>query len=511
MTVISLLAQLHYSPWLFFGAALVLYAVYTYRQYARLSSFHGPFSTGWSHFWQVTNMLGWRRQVAYRDVNQKYGPIARISPTELLTSSHEVIAHMSAARSPYTRTRWFYGGTRVDPSRDHCMSELDEERHNRRRQQMAAGYSGKDNVRLEPDIDDCVQDLLSLLRSKYLSTNSKAVALDLGTKVQYFTLDVITKIGFGEAFGDLKTDSDVQEYLKYTEQGFAIVSAVVALGLAPVLQWPPIARLFGPSEKDASGLGKCMAVVRAIIDKRFEKPIDGYSDMLASFTHHGLTRNDLFVEAFLQMAAGADTSATAIRVTMLYVLSNPRVYRKLQAEIDATAATLAPGTPPDTLLKTLPYLQSVVREAIRMHPPAALEAPKVVPQGGDTVVVEGKEYYLPGGTNVCINAWGVHRNASVFGADADEFRPERWLPSSSSPEEEARLATMRRVSEMHFGWGKYQCLGKTIAWMEITKVVFEFFRHFDWALSTPEQPWQSRNYNGVFRQDKFLAQVVARR
>ena len=505
-----LLAQLHSAPWALLGAALILYVVYSYRQYTRLSSFPGPFTTGWSHFWQVTNMLGYHRHIAYRAVNEKYGPIARISPNELMTSSHELIAHMSAARSPYTRARWFYGGTRVDPTRDHCFSELNEERHNKRRQQMAAGYSGKENTGLESDIDSCVQNLLDLLRSKYLSTDSKAVPLDLGTKVQYFTLDVITKIGFGEAFGDLKTDSDVQEYLKYSEEGFAVVSVIVALGLAPAFQWAPIARLFGPSEKDASGLGKCMALVRGIIDKRFDTPIDGYSDMLASFTHHGLTRGDLFSEAFLQLAAGADTSATSMRVTMLYLLSNPRVYRKLQAEVDATAATLAPGVPSYALLKTLPYLQSIVREAIRMHPPAALEAPKVVPPGGDTVVVEGKEYYLPGGTNVCVNAWGVHRNVAVFGSDANEFRPERWLPTSSSPEEEARLATMRRVSEMHFGWGKYQCLGKTIAWMEMTKVVFEFLRHFDWALSTPEQPWKSRNYNGVFRQDDFLAHVRAR-
>jgi cytochrome P450 len=506
----SFLTQLLCSPWILFGAAFVSYAIYSYRQYARLSQYHGPFTTGWSHFWQVSHMLGSNRQVAYKAVNEKYGPLARISPTELLTTSHELIAHMNAARSPYTRTRWFYGGTRVDPGADHIMSEMNEERHNKRRQQLAAGYSGKHNIGLESDIDGCVQDLINLLRSKYLSTESKVVPLDLGRKTQYLAVDVITKIGFGEAFGDLKTDSDVEDYIKITEQGFGIVTAIVALGLAPVLQWPPIARLLGPSEKDASGLGKCMAVIRTIIDRRFETPIDGYSDMLASFTHHGLTRHDLFVEAFLQMVAGSDTSATAIRVTMLYVMSHPRVYRKLQAEIDAAAAILADGTPPDTLLRTLPYLQSVVRESIRMHPPAALEAPKVVPPGGDTVTIEGEEYYLPGGVNICTNSWGLQRNVSVFGADANEFRPERWLPSCSSPEEDARLATMRRVSEMQFGWGKYQCLGKTIAWMEITKVVFELFRHFDWAISTPEQPWKSWNYNGVFRQDDFMAQVTAR-
>jgi cytochrome P450 len=143
-----------------------------------------------------------------------------------------------------------------------------------------------------------------------------------------------------------------------------------------------------------------------------------------------------------------------------------------------------------------------------MHPPAALEAPKVVPPGGDTFVIEGTTYFFPGGTNICNNSWGVHRNATIFGADADVFRPERWLLSPET--DEAKLNTMRRVSDMNFGYGKYQCLGKTIAWMEITKVVFESLRHFDWALSTPEKPWDSRNYNGVFRQEDMLVVVTPR-
>jgi hypothetical protein len=46
---------------------------------------------------------------------------------------------MSAVRSPYTRTAWFYRGTRFEPGKDHVFSELDEEKHNKRRQQMASG------------------------------------------------------------------------------------------------------------------------------------------------------------------------------------------------------------------------------------------------------------------------------------------------------------------------------------------------------------------------------------
>jgi cytochrome P450 len=201
--------------------------------------------------------------------------------------------------------------------------------------------------------------------------------------------------------------------------------------------------------------------------------MDGYSDMLASFHRHGLSRDDLFVESVIQITAGSDTSATGLRSIMLYLIAHPRVYRKLQAEIDNAVAlgTIAAGAiAQDSSLRKLPYLQAVIREGVRMHPPIASVIPKLVPKGGDTVTVEGTSYFLPGGTHVSYNAWGVHRNKAVFGDDADQFRPERWLMEEMDGE---KMAAMRRTTELVFGYGKYQCLGKSIAWMEMSKTIFE--------------------------------------
>lgn len=69
------------------------------------------------------------------------GPIARVGPNDLVTSSPDLLAHMNAVRSPYTRSTWFNGATRVEPGKDHVFSQLDEEKHTKRRQQMAAGVS----------------------------------------------------------------------------------------------------------------------------------------------------------------------------------------------------------------------------------------------------------------------------------------------------------------------------------------------------------------------------------
>jgi len=302
--------------------------------------------------------------------------------------------------------------------------------------------------------------------------------VDLARKIQYLTLDVISSIGFGQAFGDIKADADLNDYIRSGEEGLTIVTFSAALGLMPILQWPPIARLLGPSEKDKSGFGKMMATARGLIDSRLTQSTERRSDMLASFMRHGLTKEELFSEAVLQILAGSDTTATALRAIMLYLIANPRIYTKLQVEIDAAVAS---GDAPtgrvvsDSKARNFPYLQAVIREGLRIHPPVTDVVPKKVPKGGDTVTIDGKQIFLPGGTDVSYCAWGVHRRKDIFGDDADQFRPERWLIEDNDANR-GRLDTMTRTTEMIFGYGKYQCLGKPVAWMEISKVVFEVSR-----------------------------------
>jgi cytochrome P450 len=295
--------------------------------------------------------------------------------------------------------------------------------------------------------------------------------MDLARKIQFFTLDVISSIGFGQPFGDLTSDSDIDSYIHSGEQAFGFLTFATATGLISLLHWSWLARLLGPSEKDKTGFGKMMATARRFIDSRFTEgeDVEERSDMLASFKRHGLSKDELFTESILQIIAGSDTTAAAIRATMLYLIANPRVYAKLQAEVDECVASGAVvGIVSDTEAKKLEYLRAVIHEGLRIHPPVTDEVPKVVPNGGDTVSVEGVEVFLPGGTNVGYCVLGLNRNKDIFGDDVNMFRPERWLIK-----DQGRLIAMKKATDLIFGYGKYQCLGKPIAWLEISKVIFE--------------------------------------
>lgn len=296
--------------------------------------------------------------------------------------------------------------------------------------------------------------------------------MDLAIKVQYFTLDVISNVGLGAKFGMLQSDSDVDDYLKSSTEGLDACRFGLATGLSWFAQAPVLGKYLIPSHEDATGFGRMMAACFRAVDARAARSTEGRSDMLASFIRHGITGDELRSEALEQIVAGSDTTAASIRGILLHVMTNPRVYAKLQREIDEVSVvdghiiSLAQA-------RTLPYLQAVIREGIRIWPPVTNYFSRDVPKGGDFVPLgNGKTVYLPGGTCIGQSATALHHSVEVYGDDAKTFRPERWFEKDSD-----KLEEMTRVSELMFGYGRFKCLGKPVAQLEISKVVFEVCVH----------------------------------
>ena len=169
---------------------------------------------------------------------------------------------------------------------------------------------------------------------------------------------------------------------------------------------------------------------------------------------------------------GTDSTATAVRTIFYYITTNPRIYTTLQAELSTalTKQTISRPVIKDTEARQLPYLQACIQEGLRIWPPVASLIYKIAPPEGDSL--EG--VHIPGGTRIGYSAWALHRSKRLYGDDADVFRPERWLVGDERSEgDEERLEKMKRSAELVFGTGKYGCLGKTIAFLELNKVFAE--------------------------------------
>jgi len=83
--------------------------------------------------------------------------------------------------------------------------------------------------------------------------------MDLASKLQFLTLDVISDVGLGHSFGDLTADADVNEYVKSSEEGLLIATISFGLGISWIREVPWLGKLVSPSEKDEKGYGKMMA------------------------------------------------------------------------------------------------------------------------------------------------------------------------------------------------------------------------------------------------------------
>lgn len=147
---------------------------------------------------------------------------------------------------------------------------------------------------------------------------------------------------------------------------------------------------------------------------------------------------------------------------MLHIITIPRVYNKLRAEISKT--TYSEPIIPDSIGRDLPYLQAVIKEGLRIFPPVAGLMSKQVPPQGDT----WKGQFIPGGTSVGYCAWGIFRREDIWGSDAGEFRPERWI--ESPPE---KIKEMESALDLIFSYGRWQCLGRPVALMELNKIYVE--------------------------------------
>jgi len=354
-----------------------------------------------------------------------------------------------------------------------------------------------------------------LIRSKYLTTADRTIPMDMARKIQFLTLDIISTIGLGRSFGMLVADDDVDSYVESSEQGLLLGNTFMALGLAGLRQAPIIGPLIMPKPTDPSGPGKMVGSCFAVVDKRWDAAKSASSkgnrsDMLASWMNHGLSRDDLRSEAVEQIIAGSDTTASALRGIFLYLMTNPRVYTKLQKEFDeAVEQGRAPvsetGIITQTAVKQLPYLQAVIREGMRVWPPIVNLFPHDVPPAGDTIMVDGEAVFIPGGTEIGVSIQGMQHSKEIFGDDAKTFRPERWFE-----EDDDKLAAMTRTTDLIFGHGKWQCLGKAIAQLELGKTIFEVLRNFDLAVVNPSQPWKTKSPLGLFVINDMWVQVSKR-
>ncbi|KAH7248152.1 cytochrome P450 [Fusarium solani] len=455
----------------------------------------GPFLARLTRFWEVKKVSTGDIHDVMIDLHKQHGPIVRIAPNRYDFNTPEAVKIIYRIGNAFHKSHFYdpFGS----PQFKNLLNELDNGRHAAMRRQVASLYTMSALLSYE----NAVNVQTSILKKRLQDFASQGQVIDVPQFLQYYAFDVIGAITVGSSMGMMESNSDLHGACRELD-GIWRHAAVVGLvpGLHPwIVRLASLLRL--PSVTD--GLD---SFVDAQLHRYKEKASQGATDdMNATFIGAMLklqeqgkaTDADTRLCLAMNIGAGSDTTAISLSSAIYYLYTNPHTLRRLREELDGAAQAGKVSSPISfQQAQEMPYLQAVIKEALRLHPGVGTQLTRVVPKGG--VVIEGQ--FFPEGVEVGVNAWALYHNQDAFGKDASEFRPERWLEPDN---EDLRIA-----GSFAFGAGPRSCLGKNISILEMSKAIPQIVSNFHLYLEPNNKEWKNKCW--WFVKPEYKAQVECR-
>jgi hypothetical protein len=280
-------------------------------------------------------------------------------------------------------------------------------------------------------VDTTMSCFFDQLRTRFVQTGK---ACDLGIWLQWFAFDFMGEITFSKRLGFLERAEDVGNITANIWKYFQKASPISQIPWVDLL-WEknPIYQHFKmvtPNPVVQFGIERVQE--RQNEDEDDNEGQRNGKDFLSRFL--GAIKKDPTIPPFALTAwttsnvtAGSDTTAILLRTIFHSLLTHPQAMDRLMDEIDTAYEENSLSNPVTwKQARELPYLDAVIKESGRVHPPFGLHLERVVPLPG--AIVCGK--WLPAGTVVGMSGWAVHHDPDTFGSDSHEWKPERWLDAT---------------------------------------------------------------------------------
>ncbi|KAH7372882.1 hypothetical protein KP509_17G026600 [Ceratopteris richardii] len=339
------------------------------------------------------------------------------------------------------------------------------------------------------------EEMQSLLRRLRLCTSGGSV--DLRNAISDWMLNVMTRVLFSERADDRDKMLDFPEVFHELSDIFTVpmlADFIPYLGAAV----------------DPGGIQKRLlreqarmdAIMESIVCKRLEQissdPSSTPKDVLTSLLQFEgrIPKNDGVQEApnttpdsegneavkavvLELLAATTDTTTAAVEWAMAELLSHKdTALEKLKLEIEGCMEGKETSQVNEELLCRLPYLEAVMKEALRLHPPASLLLPHFTKEA---TKVAGCT--IQANTILAVNAWAIGRDESVW-KEANQFKPERFLPGGSDANISFEGHTNFQL--LAFGKGRRGCPGRSLGMVMASLVVANLVHNFE--LRTSQTP-----------------------
>ncbi|KAL1632890.1 hypothetical protein SLS58_011283 [Diplodia intermedia] len=437
-----------------------------YRKFLHpLAKFPGPPFAALSSLtlWQLYRK-GFPEHDFERWHKQYNSKVIRVSPNELHVAGSECYKQIYNYHSP-PKYGVFYDAFLAPGS---LFGQLDIGKHREKRKMMNPLFSKRCIAGIYPLVLERIYRL-----SQRISERRGDAPINIVDAYRCLTIDIISAFSFGMTL-DLTSqapESFKADYLRIFDSAAGVQRQIynnsVKRNILPKLPFWAVMFL-DKRARGVVGLFKHAAMcLKEINSRTTEVSYPVMFDMLG-----GYSDGEKVSEAMSVLIAGSDTTAYTLAVGMFHILSTPEARGKLERELREHVVD-PDQMPPLGDLEKLPYLVACMKESLRVAMAVPGRLPRLVPADGPPLVIDGK--VIPPGAIIGCSAYSVHYDESVWGPDARQFRPERWLTDDAK-----RLANYL----VSFSKGSRQCIGINLAEAEILATFAHVFRKFDMELVT---------------------------
>ncbi|KAF9520850.1 hypothetical protein BS47DRAFT_1357238 [Hydnum rufescens UP504] len=465
---------------------------FDYRNGGTGTEIPGPLIAKLSDFWLSRKAVLGDRSREVHKVHQKYDSAHR--------ANHISVADPAAIQIIYAhgngslKTDFYDAFVTIHRG---LFNTRDRAEHARKRKIVSSIFSQKNVLGFEPHIRAAVALLFKKWDDFYDTAVIRKEVTHEGCfqgrdcRFNYLAFDIIGDLAFGTPFGMLEAGRDAAPVLApgETPDKTRHLPAIeilndrgtysASLGVTPVWSRPLVKRLPWFA-RGCRAVDDLVGVAVAAVEKRIQEPSDR-TDLLARLQQardaegKPMGRAELTAELLTQLIAGSDSTANASCIITFYLALNPDVQHKLQAELDEAlgptiitdshknaTANCELAVAPYDIVKSLPYLEACIYEALRVHPPSGIGLPRAAPAGG--LMVAGRYY----------------KEGSILSVPTSPFiairMPERWF--------ERDAETMYKGFNA-FSWGPRACVGRNLAHAELAIIIASIFKRYDVVLENP--------------------------
>lgn len=332
-------------------------------------------------------------------------------------------------------------------------------------------------------VNTMAYELERLLKASSGEMQSDPV-LDVANWTSRATLDIIGSAGMGHDFNS--TENPDNELAGRYRDIFEPTGQARAMGLISffipgwILRALPVKRNDTIRQAASTIRRICREIIHETRARMSSEKERTTKDIVSVAIESGaFTEDNLVNQMMTFLAAGHETTATAMTWAIYELCRHPELQARLREEVRTNLPSLDESefNLSSVAMDSLPFLHAVCNEVLRTHPPVSL----VIREAAVNTSILGQ--YVPAGTRIILPPGAVNVSTKLWGPDAKLFKPERWL----QPGHANTGGATSNYAYLTFLHGPRSCIGQQFAKAEFAALLAAMVGRFNFELEEPDE------------------------